>query len=95
MASYWADICSRYPVVSIEDGMDEEDWDGWKLLTDKLGEKVQLVGDDLFVTNPERLQPRDRARRRQLDPRQGQPDRDPDRDPGGDPDRRATPATAP
>jgi enolase len=55
MASYWADACARYPIVSIEDGMDEEDWDGWKLLTEKLGEGVQLVGDDLFVTNPERL----------------------------------------
>ncbi len=55
MAGYWADICARYPVVSIEDGMDEEDWDGWKLLTEKLGDSVQLVGDDLFVTNPERL----------------------------------------
>jgi enolase len=56
MAAYWEDACSRYPIISIEDGMDEEDWDGWKLLTEKLGEKVQLVGDDLFVTNPERLQ---------------------------------------
>jgi len=55
MASYWEDACSRYPIVSIEDGMDEEDWDGWKLLTEKLGNRVQLVGDDLFVTNPERL----------------------------------------
>jgi enolase len=55
MAGYWADLCDRYPIVSIEDGMDEEDWDGWKLLTEKLGERVQLVGDDLFVTNPERL----------------------------------------
>ncbi|MFN8214975.1 MAG: phosphopyruvate hydratase [Solirubrobacterales bacterium] len=55
MASYWEDACSRYPIVSIEDGMDEEDWDGWKLLTGKLGDRVQLVGDDLFVTNPERL----------------------------------------
>ncbi|HEU4944914.1 MAG TPA: phosphopyruvate hydratase [Solirubrobacterales bacterium] len=55
MASYWEDACTRYPIVSIEDGMDEEDWDGWKLLTEKLGERVQLVGDDLFVTNPERL----------------------------------------
>ena len=55
MAGYWADICARYPVLSIEDGMDEEDWDGWKLLTDRVGESVQLVGDDLFVTNPERL----------------------------------------
>ncbi|MFL5900042.1 MAG: phosphopyruvate hydratase [Solirubrobacterales bacterium] len=55
MASYWEDACSRYPILSIEDGMDEEDWDGWKLLTEKLGERVQLVGDDLFVTNPQRL----------------------------------------
>jgi enolase len=55
MAAYWQDACSRYPILSIEDGMDEEDWDGWKLLTEKLGERVQLVGDDLFVTNPERL----------------------------------------
>jgi enolase len=55
MAAYWEDACSRYPIVSIEDGMDEEDWDGWKLLTERLGERVQLVGDDLFVTSPERL----------------------------------------
>jgi enolase len=55
MADYWADIASRYPIVSIEDGMDEEDWDGWKLLTERVGEDVQLVGDDLFVTNTERL----------------------------------------
>jgi enolase len=46
---------SRYPIVSIEDGMSEDDWDGWKSVTDLLGSKVQLVGDDLFVTNPERL----------------------------------------
>jgi enolase len=55
MAAYWEDACARYPIVSIEDGMDEEDWDGWKLLTEKLGDRIQLVGDDLFVTNPERL----------------------------------------
>jgi enolase len=55
MGGYWAGIVDRYPVVSIEDGMGEEDWDGWKLLTDRLGDKCQLVGDDLFVTNPERL----------------------------------------
>jgi enolase len=55
MADYWYDASVRYPIVSIEDGMDEEDWDGWKLLTERLGAKVQLVGDDLFVTNPERL----------------------------------------
>jgi enolase len=56
LAAYWEDICSRYPVVSIEDGMGEEDWDGWKLLTEKLGTRVQLVGDDNFVTNPQRLE---------------------------------------
>jgi enolase len=55
LASYWEDVCSRYPVISIEDGMGEEDWDGWKLLTEHLGDRVQLVGDDNFVTNPERL----------------------------------------
>jgi enolase len=55
LAGYWAEICDRYPVVSLEDGMDEEDWDGWKTLTERLGGSVQLVGDDLFVTNPERL----------------------------------------
>jgi enolase 1/2/3 len=55
MAAYWADLCDRYPILSIEDGMDEEDWDGWKALTDRLGERIQLVGDDLFVTNTQRL----------------------------------------
>ena len=55
MADYWADMASRYPIVSIEDGMDEEDWDGWKRLTERIGDQVQLVGDDLFVTNTERL----------------------------------------
>jgi enolase len=56
MASYWAEMSERYPILSIEDGMDENDWDGWKALTDRIGSSVQLVGDDLFVTNPERLQ---------------------------------------
>ena len=55
MAAYWADLCARYPIVSIEDGMDEEDWTGWQTLTARLGEKIQLVGDDLFVTNAKRL----------------------------------------
>lgn len=54
-AQYLADLCAKYPIISIEDGMDENDWDGWKLLTEKIGDKVQLVGDDLFVTNVERL----------------------------------------
>jgi len=55
MAAYWADLAGRYPIVSLEDGMDEEDWDGWRTLTERIGEHVQLVGDDLFVTNTERL----------------------------------------
>jgi enolase len=55
LAGYWGSICGRFDVVSIEDGMDEEDWTGWKLLTETLGARLQLVGDDLFVTNPERL----------------------------------------
>ena len=55
MVDFWEDLVSRYPIISIEDGMAEEDWEGWKLLTDRLGKKVQLVGDDLFVTNTERL----------------------------------------
>ena len=54
-AQYLADLCDKYPIISIEDGMDENDWDGWKSLTEKVGDKVQLVGDDLFVTNVERL----------------------------------------
>jgi enolase len=55
MVDYWADWCKKYPILSIEDGLDEDDWAGWKSLTDRLGDKVQLVGDDLFVTNVERL----------------------------------------
>jgi len=54
-ASYLADLCKRYPIISIEDGMSEDDWAGWKILTDKIGKNVQLVGDDLFVTNEKRL----------------------------------------
>jgi enolase len=55
MVRLYEELCARYPIVSIEDGMAEDDWDGWKALTDALGAKVQLVGDDLFVTNPKRL----------------------------------------
>jgi enolase len=55
MVDYWVDLADRYPIVSIEDGMAEEDWDGWTLLTQRLGDRVQLVGDDLFVTNSARL----------------------------------------
>ena len=55
MVDYWADLAERYPIVSIEDGLAEDDWEGWRLLTERLGESVQLVGDDIFVTNPDRL----------------------------------------
>lgn len=55
MVDFWNDWANKYPIISIEDGMDEDDWDGWKLMTDKMGDKIQLVGDDLFVTNTERL----------------------------------------
>jgi enolase len=55
MAGYWEDVTARFPVLSLEDGMDEEDWDGWRALTERIGDRVQLVGDDLFVTNTERL----------------------------------------
>jgi enolase len=55
MVSFWEDMCNKYPIISVEDGVSEDDWDAWKLLTEKLGDKVQLVGDDLFVTNTERL----------------------------------------
>ena len=56
MVDYWAKWVEKYPIISIEDGMAEDDWDGWKMLTERIGEKVQLVGDDLFVTNVDRLQ---------------------------------------
>jgi enolase len=55
MVNFWVDWTEKYPIVSIEDGMAEDDWDGWRMMTDKLGDKIQLVGDDLFVTNVERL----------------------------------------
>ena len=56
MADFYAGLVDRFPIVSIEDGNAEDDWDGWKLATERLGERIQLVGDDIFVTNPERLQ---------------------------------------
>lgn len=56
MADYYVELCEKYPIISIEDGMAEEDWEGWKYLTDKIGDRVQLVGDDLFVTNTSRLE---------------------------------------
>ena len=55
MIDYYEDLVNKYPIISIEDGLAEEDWDGWKILTERLGNRVQLVGDDLFVTNTERL----------------------------------------
>ena len=55
MVAYYEMLCDKYPVISIEDGLAEDDWDGWKILTDRLGGKIQLVGDDLFVTNTQRL----------------------------------------
>ncbi|OQA16055.1 MAG: Enolase [Firmicutes bacterium ADurb.Bin356] len=55
MVDFWAGLCEKYPIASLEDALSEEDWDGWELLTKKLGKKIQLVGDDLFVTNTERL----------------------------------------
>ena len=56
MADYWKNWTNKYPILSIEDGLDEDDWSGWKYLTDQIGDKIQLVGDDLFVTNVKRLQ---------------------------------------
>nr|HPM00247.1 phosphopyruvate hydratase [Bacillota bacterium] len=56
MVDYYENLVSKYPIISLEDGLSEEDWDGWKLLTERLGKKIQLVGDDLFVTNTERLE---------------------------------------
>jgi len=55
MVDFWDEVCNKYPVISLEDGLAEEDWEGWKLLTERIGHKVQLVGDDLFVTNTERV----------------------------------------
>ena len=56
VVDFWVDLCERYPIISLEDGLAEEDWEGWQLLTERLGDKVQLVGDDLFVTNTERIE---------------------------------------
>lgn len=55
LVDYWEELIEKYPIFSIEDGLDEEDWDGWKMMTERIGDRVQLVGDDLFVTNPKRL----------------------------------------
>ena len=76
MLATWVD---KYPIISIEDGMAEGDWDGWKVLTDRLGKNVQIVGDDLFVTNHQNLQGRYWQGYCQFHPDQDQPDRHPDR----------------
>lgn len=81
MTAYYAELLDRYPLVSIEDPLAEDDRAGWQQLTAELGDRVQLVGDDLFVTNPARPARRHRAGRRQLAAREGEPDRHPDRDP--------------
>ena len=84
---YYEALVGRYPIVSIEDGCAEDDWDGWKHLTATLGNRVQIVGDDLFVTNPERLRRGIEERCRQRDPDQGQPDRHAVRNAGDHRDR--------
>ena len=75
LIEHWKDLCEKYPIYSIEDGLDEEDWEGWQMLTKELGDKVQLVGDDLFVTNTERLSKGIEPWLRQLHPDQAEPDR--------------------
>ncbi len=77
--SYLADLCDRYPIISVEDGMAEDDWSGWAALTARLGDRIQLVGDDIFVTNEERLARGIEAARRQRHSDQGQSDRHPQR----------------
>ncbi len=86
LIDFWADWADRFPIVSLEDGLAEDDWEGWTALTERLGERIQLVGDDLLVTNTERLaRAHPRAGRKQH-PHQAEPDRDADRDDrsGGD-----------
>jgi enolase len=93
MVAFYGDLIERYPIVSIEDGLAEDDWDGWKLLTRRVGSKIQLVGDDLFVTNPKRLARGIKEGVGELDPDQGQPDRDADGDAADDRRWRARRAT--
>ena len=80
MVELWADWVDRYPIISIEDGLDEDDWDGWKMLSAKVGDKVQLVGDDLLVTNVQRIERAIAREVLQLAALQGQPDRHADRE---------------
>ena len=94
MVDLYVDWCRQYPIISIEDGCAEQDWKGWKLLTDALGEKVQLVGDDVFVTNPSHPEGRHQRGDRECAAREGQPDRHGHRNAGRDGDRRPAPAIA-
>ena len=81
MIDYYAKLVDDYPIVSIEDPLSEDDWAGWTAITATLGDRVQIVGDDLFVTNPQRIARGIAERRRQRGAGQGQPDRLADRDP--------------
>ena len=86
MVEFYADWVRQYPIISIEDGLAEDDWEGWRALTRELGDRVQIVGDDLFVTNTDRLQQGYRGAECQLNSHQAEPDRHPDRDAAGDSD---------
>ena len=87
MVDLYVDWCRQYPIISIEDGCAEQDWNGWKMLTEALGDKVQLVGDDVFVTNPAILKKGIDRRDRQRAAREGQPDRHDHRNARRDGDR--------
>ena len=91
MIDMWATLAAKYPIISIEDGLSEDDWAGWAKLTAKLGDKLQLVGDDLYVTNTRAPEARHRREVRQLDSGEGQPDRHADRNARRGPDRDAQP----
>ena len=75
MVDFWAEWIDKYPIVSLEDGLAEDDWLGWRMLTERVGDRCQLVGDDLFVTNPARLARGIEECIGQRDPHQAQPDR--------------------
>ena len=85
MVDLYADLCDRYPIASIEDGLAEDDWDGWELLTQRLGAGVQLVGDDIFVTNVERIREGIARGVGQRRPHEAEPDRQPVGDARRDP----------
>ena len=84
LIDYYAELCARFPIISIEDGCAENDWDGWKKLTKKLGAKIQLVGDDLFVTNVKFLRKRNCRARGEFHSHQGESDRHADGNAGSD-----------